>query len=178
MFFWRGERDCVFITPDKSGKAIWYITRHEPEKWFVEMLKILPGVTACRLNIQLSETAIMFCGCTLGHQLGAVGDEFVHIHCRLLPKVHAGLGKRANYFLKTGCRLWEHRVTSAARNLDEATEDDGTWIGFVCYLIRPKESYCSDHSNPDDANYFLTSPRYGVGQKPRATTPRRDRWST
>jgi hypothetical protein len=49
------ERDCVFITPEKSGKAIWYITRHEPEKWFVEMLKILPGVTACRLTIQLSE---------------------------------------------------------------------------------------------------------------------------
>lgn len=25
------ERDCIFITPDEFGKAIWYVTRHEPE---------------------------------------------------------------------------------------------------------------------------------------------------
>src|SRR5215467_652775 len=48
------ERDCVFITPNEFGKAIWYVTRHEPEKWFIEMLKILPGVTALRLEIQLT----------------------------------------------------------------------------------------------------------------------------
>ena len=73
------ERDCVFITPDKDGKAIWYITRHEPEKWFVEMLKILPGVTACRLTIQLSENGD---GCladvTYSHtSIGPAGDDFV-----------------------------------------------------------------------------------------------------
>src|SRR5262245_50170037 len=49
------ERDCTFLTPDKLGTAIWYVTRHEPEKGFVEMLKVLPGVTVCRLEIQLSE---------------------------------------------------------------------------------------------------------------------------
>ena len=49
------ERDCVFITPDKRGCAIWHVTCYEPERWFVEMLKIVPGVTACRLEIQLSE---------------------------------------------------------------------------------------------------------------------------
>src|SRR5437763_11613499 len=27
------ERDCVFITPDKLGNAIWYVTRHEPARW-------------------------------------------------------------------------------------------------------------------------------------------------
>src|SRR6266478_1257521 len=31
------ERDCVFITPDKLGTAIWYVTRHEPARWFVEV---------------------------------------------------------------------------------------------------------------------------------------------
>lgn len=31
------ERDGTFLTPDKLGTAIWYITRHEPERWFVEM---------------------------------------------------------------------------------------------------------------------------------------------
>src|SRR5262245_51445173 len=48
------ERDCIFRTTDGLGTAIWCVTRHEPGNWFVEMLKILPGVTACRLEIQLS----------------------------------------------------------------------------------------------------------------------------
>ena len=73
------ERDCVFITPDKQARGIWYITRHEPEKLFVEMLKIVPAMTACRLTIQLYEDAA---GCmadvTYTHtSLGPDGDEFV-----------------------------------------------------------------------------------------------------
>jgi hypothetical protein len=73
------ERDCVFITPDKLGKAIWYVTRHEPASWFVEMLKILPGVTACRLEIQLSENGDRcFADITYSHtSLSSTGDEFV-----------------------------------------------------------------------------------------------------
>src|SRR5947209_7079067 len=73
------ERDCVFITSDKAGQAIWYVTRHEPEKWFVEMLKILPGVTACRLQIQLSENGDeCFADITYSHtSIGSAGDDFV-----------------------------------------------------------------------------------------------------
>jgi len=86
-------------------------------------------VTACRLNIQLSETAMNVCGCYYRHtSLGAVATNLLPYHCRLLPKVHAGLGKRAKLFLKTGCRLLgEHRVTIRCKEIcDEATEDDGT----------------------------------------------------
>lgn len=73
------EADCVFLTPDKAGTVFWYITRHEPEKWFVEMLKILPGVTACRLTIQLSENSDeCFADITYSHtSIGPAGDEFV-----------------------------------------------------------------------------------------------------
>jgi hypothetical protein len=73
------ECDCVFITPDKPEKAIWYVTRHEPARWFVEMLKILPGVTACRLEIQLSENgAGCFADVTYSHtSMGSAGDDFV-----------------------------------------------------------------------------------------------------
>jgi hypothetical protein len=73
------ERDCVFITPGKPGKAIWYVTRHDPARWFVEMLKILPGVTACRLEIQLSEDgAGCFADVTYSHtSMGSAGDDFV-----------------------------------------------------------------------------------------------------
>src|SRR5438094_6536907 len=73
------ERDGIFLTPDKLGTAIWYITRHEPERWFVEMLKILPGVTACRLSIQLSKNGNeTFADIAYSHtSLGSAGDEFV-----------------------------------------------------------------------------------------------------
>src|SRR2546427_3042591 len=32
------EPDCVFITPADPANSIWYITRHEPEELFVELL--------------------------------------------------------------------------------------------------------------------------------------------
>ena len=99
------ERDCVFITSDKTGKAFWYITRHEPEKLFVEMLKILPGVTACRLNIQLSEESA---GCiadiTYTHtSLGPAGDDFVSkFTAEYYQKFMQAWEKALNHFLTTG----------------------------------------------------------------------------
>ncbi len=73
------ERDCVFVTPAGPADAVWYITRHEPERGFVEMLKITPQVTACRLTIELAAAAH---GCnarvTYAHtSLGPQGDVFV-----------------------------------------------------------------------------------------------------
>lgn len=102
------ERDGIFITPDKPGSAIWYITRHEPERWFVEMLKILPGVTACRLNIQLSENGNeCFADVTYSHtSLGAAGDEFVaKFTADHYQKLMQAWERALNHFLTTGRRL-------------------------------------------------------------------------
>lgn len=73
------ERDCVFTTSAEPVDAVWYITRHEPDAGFVEMLKIIPDVTACRLTIQLraagaeSEADITYSYTSLGPD----GDQFV-----------------------------------------------------------------------------------------------------
>jgi hypothetical protein len=73
------EPDCVFTTAATPHDAIWYVTRHEPAAGFVEMLKITPGVTACRLTIQLSpavggaEAVVSYAHTSLG----PAGDEFV-----------------------------------------------------------------------------------------------------
>jgi hypothetical protein len=73
------EADCVFTTAAEPADAIWYVTRHVPAAGFVEMLKITPGVTACRLTIVLrevqggSEADIRYSHTSLG----AAGDEFV-----------------------------------------------------------------------------------------------------
>ena len=102
------ERDCVFITPDKLGKAIWYITRHDPERWFIEMLRIVPRVTACRLEIQLSESAEgCFADVTYGHtSMGSAGDEFVATFTAdYYQRFMQAWEKELNHFLKTGSRL-------------------------------------------------------------------------
>ena len=104
------ERDCVFLTPDRLGTAIWYVTRHEPERWFVEMLKIIPGVTACRLTIQLSENgAECFADITYSHtSMGPAGDEFVSkFTADFYEKFMQAWETALNHFLKTGARLPE-----------------------------------------------------------------------
>ena len=73
------EPDCVFITKAEPIHAIWYVTRHEPSNYFVEMLKITPTITACKLNIQLhpvqsgSEATVIYSHTSLGIK----GDAFV-----------------------------------------------------------------------------------------------------
>lgn len=73
------EPDCVFTTHAEPVAAVWYITRHEPEAGFVEMLKVTPEVTACRLTIQLRASgAGSEADVTYSHtSLGPRGDEFV-----------------------------------------------------------------------------------------------------
>ena len=73
------ETDCVFVTAAEPADAIWYVTRHEPDAGFVEMLKITPGVTACRLSIRLQATPDG-CDATVTYMhtsLGSDGDAFV-----------------------------------------------------------------------------------------------------
>ncbi len=73
------EPDCVFETAATPGNATWYVTRHEPANGFVEMIKITPQVTACRLSIQLrpvstgTEAAVTYTHTSLGPS----GDAFV-----------------------------------------------------------------------------------------------------
>jgi len=64
------EPDCAFTAPATPVDAVWYITRHEPKAGFIEMVKITPTVTACRLTIHLRAADYR----------GA------------LPRFHAGLG--------------------------------------------------------------------------------------
>jgi hypothetical protein len=73
------EPDCVFLTDADPGHAIWYITRHEPDKGFLEMIKITPAVTACKLTIQLRKSATgSEAVITYSHtSLGPAGDAFV-----------------------------------------------------------------------------------------------------
>lgn len=105
------EPDCVFVTHATPNDAVWFITRHEPDAGFVEMIKITPGVTACKLNIQLTATPE---GCdavvTYAHtSLGPDGDAFVE---GFTEEFYLGFMRdweaRINHYLATGTALGAH----------------------------------------------------------------------
>ena len=99
------EPYCVFITPAGPANSIWYITRLEPEELFVELLKITPGVTACRVSIQLSrQGAECFADVTYTHtSLGPAGDEFVaKFTAEYFKEFMQVWEKELNHFLTTG----------------------------------------------------------------------------
>jgi hypothetical protein len=99
------ERDCVFITPAEPNDAIWYIVRHEPAAGFVEMLKITPGVTACRLSIQVrGEGTGTKADITYTHtSLGPLGDTFVAgFTDSFYQEFMRGWEAKLNHYLRTG----------------------------------------------------------------------------
>lgn len=99
------ERDCAFVTSSLPSNSIWYITRHEPQNGFVEMIKLTPGLTACRLSIQLravadgSEAEVTYCHTSVGVE----GDEFIAAftdECYL--KFMQDWEARLNHYLRHG----------------------------------------------------------------------------
>jgi len=99
------ELDCVFVTPGAKNTAIWYITKHESDRGFVEMLKITPEFTACKLTIQLratpkgSEADVTY----MHTSLGPDGDAFIAsfteaFYCEFMKDWE----KRLNFFLTHG----------------------------------------------------------------------------
>ncbi|HBL25368.1 MAG TPA: hypothetical protein DD490_00865 [Acidobacteria bacterium] len=103
------EPDCVFLTPATPHNAIWYITRHEPESAFVEMLKITPDVTACRLAIKVraaedggSDAIISYSHTSLGSEGDAFLATFTAEYYEKFMREWEG---RMNYFLVHGKAL-------------------------------------------------------------------------
>ncbi|MEJ2288282.1 MAG: hypothetical protein P8Y02_06455 [Deinococcales bacterium] len=99
------EPDAVFTTSAGDDESVWYITRHEPEANFVEMIRITPRVTATRLTIQVvaadggSEATVRYAHTSLGPEGDAVVAAFTEEHyARFMRDWEA----RLNHFLSTG----------------------------------------------------------------------------
>lgn len=91
------ERDCVFTTAAKPHDAIWYVTRHEPPV-FIEMLKFTPGVTACRLTIQLRPAA------------GGTEADVTYMHTSLGPKGDAFVASFTEDYYRQFMQDWQSRL--------------------------------------------------------------------
>ena len=102
------EVDCVFSTPASPHNALWYITRHEAAMGFVEMIKLTPEVTVCRLTIQLTpapggcEALVTYTNTSLGSEGDAFIEAFTEEHYTAFMR---DWEERLNHFLRTGCLL-------------------------------------------------------------------------
>lgn len=106
------EPDCVFVTEAGPCDGIWYITRHEADAGVVEMIKITPGVTACRLNIAV-EAVEGGSAATIRYMytsLSAEGDKFVEAFTETyFTRFMQDWEARMNYYLVHGIALGEVR---------------------------------------------------------------------
>lgn len=104
------EPDCIFITPAEPDNALWIIVRHDRASHYVEMLKLTPSTTVCRLWIQLTGAPH---GCnasiTYSHtSLGPAGDAFLATFTpSYFEAFMQGWEARLNHYLETGKAL-EH----------------------------------------------------------------------
>lgn len=102
------EPDCVFTTKAEGTEAVWYVTRHEPGAGFVEMVKVTPGLTACRLSIKLrpalggSEAVVTYTHTSLGPKGDAFVAAFDEAHYRRFMQDWEA---RLNHFLAHGKAL-------------------------------------------------------------------------
>jgi hypothetical protein len=102
------EPDCVFLTEAASRASVWYVTRHEPSDGLVEMIKMTPGVTACRITIQLRpagagcEATVTYAHTSLGPEGDALVASFTEAHYRAFMRDWEA---RMNHYLANGSRL-------------------------------------------------------------------------
>jgi hypothetical protein len=49
------ESDCIFTTGEENPESIWVITEFDPVRHRLEIMKVTPGMTVCRITINLAE---------------------------------------------------------------------------------------------------------------------------
>lgn len=100
-----GEQDCVFLTGSADGDAIWYIVARSAEQHRLELIKITPGVTACRCTIQLraaeggSEADVTYMHTSLGPRGDAFVEAFTEASYLAFMREWE---RRLNHYLTTG----------------------------------------------------------------------------
>ncbi len=99
------EADCVFVTDSDPGDAIWFVTRLDPEAFEVEMLKVTPGETVCKLTIELT-AAEHGTDATVTYSrtsLGAAGDFAVEeFSAQYYAQFMREWETQLNHYLSTG----------------------------------------------------------------------------
>lgn len=68
------EPGCVFTSADQHGRSTWLVSRHDPERRELDMVRITAGFTACLLQIGVREDAAAGCAVTVSYSYTALSD--------------------------------------------------------------------------------------------------------
>ena len=103
------EPGCVFITPGIPEDALWMVITHDPEKFRVEIIKIIPGVVIGKITISLSAEGDDGCAADITYAYTSISDhgdraleEFTETHFRGFMEIWE---MELNHFLRTGTML-------------------------------------------------------------------------
>jgi hypothetical protein len=103
------ELDCTFITGDDDKRAIWTITRHEPDDGLIEFVRFGPDDVVTRISIHVRPTAANECTALIRYQHTALSDRadaviasFSEAYFRSFMELWQ---RRLQYFLDTGRTL-------------------------------------------------------------------------
>lgn len=102
------ERDCVFTTSGEPEDSIWYITQHDAASGFIEMIKVCPKVTACRISINVRPTGqgsaaeITYMHTSLGPRGDELVDSFTQESYNAFMR---DWENQVNHYLRTGTAL-------------------------------------------------------------------------
>ncbi len=100
------ESDCIFVMPDEPGDSIWIVTQWNPDSFFVEFIKVIPGYTVGRIDIQLRRSKaehtladITYCFTALSPAASQFIDRFTEDYYESFMKEWES---EMNHFLETG----------------------------------------------------------------------------
>lgn len=100
------EPDCIFVTPDGDGRAIWVVTLYDPTEHRIQFLKVTPGRTVGRISIILLRREGERTAAEVTYQYTAISEageaavrEFTEGAYRAFMR---GWEKALNHYLETG----------------------------------------------------------------------------
>jgi hypothetical protein len=102
------ELDCVFVTPGTPEDAVWVVTRHDSDRWHLELLKLIPGVVVGKIVIRLEAIAegtsadVSYTYTALSPHGEAAIDGFTQEHFDRFMKAWE---EELNHYLLTGEKL-------------------------------------------------------------------------
>jgi hypothetical protein len=103
------EPDCVFVTADGESEAVWYVTRQDPARGRVEMIKHTPGMTMVKLRIALEPVSAETTRVTISYSytsLSPAGDKVLEAFtAECYQTMIAAWETAMNHYLETGTLL-------------------------------------------------------------------------
>ena len=108
----KAEADCIFKTNLHGRDSIWIITMYKPESHYLEMLKVTPGYTVCKLCIKLDGTDDNSTHADISYEytsLSASGDAFLRSFTKEYYENFMKHWENAmNHYLETGKMISSH----------------------------------------------------------------------